>query len=208
MSLIEIVRKVSPMGLMDGFVGFTGFNTLHGVIKEQTQNGHMANNFTALFHAGTAAPIALSYILSGNAKIYYLLQKFCSGYFAYDTFYTIKYRKYNLTSAMFCYHHLASIYYLHQNPTSYMAHQVIFWGELSNLPSYFVYYYLKTNKNPKMLKWLKKLQFCLYSFIRLPIMSYLTYTALSTVEDRRPIYAVLPVYLMGLFWSRSLYKNL
>ena len=59
-----------------------------------------------------------------------------------------------------------------------------------------------------MLKWLKKLQFCLYSFIRLPIMSYLTYNALSTVEDRRPIYAVLPVYLMGLFWSRTLYKNL
>ena len=39
-------------------------------------------------------------------------------------------------------------------------------------------------------------------------MSYLTYNALSTVEDRRPIYAVLPVYLMGLFWSRTLYKNL
>ena len=65
---MEIARKMSPMGLMDGFVGFTGFNTLHSVIKEQTQNGHMANNFTALFHAGTAAPIALSYILSGNEK--------------------------------------------------------------------------------------------------------------------------------------------
>ena len=75
---MEIARKVSPMGLMDGFVGFTGFNTLHGVIKNQTQNGHMANNFTALFHAGMAAPIALSYILSGNEKIYYLLKKFCS----------------------------------------------------------------------------------------------------------------------------------
>ena len=46
---MEIARKVSPTGLMDGFVGFTGFNTLHNVIKEQTENGHMANNFTALF---------------------------------------------------------------------------------------------------------------------------------------------------------------
>ena len=27
MSIMEIARKVSPMGLMDGFVGFTGFNT-------------------------------------------------------------------------------------------------------------------------------------------------------------------------------------
>ena len=205
---MEIARKVSPTGLMDGFAGLTGFNTLHAVIKEHTQNGNMANNFTALFHAGISTPIALTYILSGNEKIYYLLQKFSSGYFSYDIIYTLKYRKFNLTSAMYCYHHLASIYYLHQNPATYMADKVIFWGELSNLPSYFVYYYLKTNKDPKMLEWLKKLQFCLYSFIRLPIMSYLTYNALAIVEDKRPIYAVLPVYIMGLFWSRSLYKNL
>ena len=94
-----------------------------------------------------------------------LLKQFCSGYFAYDTVYTIKYRKFNFASAFYCYHHLASIYYLHQNPVLYMADKVIFWGELSNLPSYFVYYYLKTNKDPKMLKWLIRLQFCMYSFI-------------------------------------------
>jgi len=205
---MELVRKISPMGLMDGCVSFMGFNMIHSAINVQTQNGNMSNNFTALFHAGSAVQLALSYIISGNDKNYYVLKKFCSGYFMYDTVYTIKYRKFNLTSIFYCYHHLSSIYYLHQNPTMYLADKVMFWGELSNLPSYFVYYYLKTNKDPKKLRLLKKLQFCLYSFIRLPIMSYLTYNALSTVEDKRPIYAVLPVYLMGLFWSRTLYKNL
>ena len=63
---MEIARKMSPMGLMDGFVGFTGFNTLHSVIKEQTQNGHMANNFTALFHAGDG---------STNCLILYFVRK-------------------------------------------------------------------------------------------------------------------------------------
>ena len=205
---MEIARKVSPMGLMDGCVSFMGFNMIHNVLKGEFLNGHMANNFTALFHAGTATQIALSYILSGNDKNYYLLKQYCSGYFAYDTVYTIKYRKFNFASAFYCYHHLASIYLLHQNPAMYMADKVIFWGALSNLPSYFVYYYLKTNKDPKRLKWLKKLQFCLYSFIRLPIMSYLTYNALSIVEDKRPIYAVLPIYLMGIYWSKALYNNL
>ena len=54
---MEIARKVSPMGLMDGCVSFMGFNMIHNVLKGEFLNGHMANNFTALFHAIGASSV-------------------------------------------------------------------------------------------------------------------------------------------------------
>ena len=167
----------------------------------------MANNFTALSHAGGSSIMALSYLLTKDTKLYYLLKKFSTGYFLYDTYHSAKYLKHPL-STMYIYHHLSTIYYLHQDPEVYKTGQIMFLAELSNIPSYFVYYYLKTGKNTKKIKILKKLQFYVYSFIRLPLLSYYAYNVIRNADNKIPVLTTLPVYFMGLMWSYKLWKNL
>ena len=203
---MDIVKSISPMGLMDGAVSWMSFNMIHNTLNEVMER-NMANNFTALFHATGCASMAGIYLLDNNPSLYHLLKKFSTGYFLYDTYHSAKYLKYPLSS-MYIYHHLATINYLHHDPETFKTGQIMFWAELSNIPSYFVYYYLKKSKNTKKIKFLKQMQFCVYSFIRLPILSYYAYTVLKNSEKKTPALITLPVYFMGLLWSYSLWKKL
>lgn len=206
MSIMEIVRSISPLGLMDSVVGYMGFNVIHNSLNSVMER-NMANNFTALFHAFGCTSLGLSCMLTKDTKLFYFLRKFSTGYFLYDVRHSAKHIKQPLSSA-YMYHHLATIYYLHQDPIKYNIAQIIFFGELSNIPSYFVYYLIKKAKDKKQIAFAKKIQFYVYSFIRLPIATYLTYDVLRTVDNRIPVYAMLPVYLMGLIWTNSLWKKL
>ena len=206
MSAFEMLNYVNPMSLMDSCVSWMGFNTIHTFLNLKMER-NMSNNFIALFHACGSSLMALSYLSTQNTQAHYILKKFSTGYFLYDTFHTAKYIKQPL-SYMYIYHHLATTYYIHQNPKIYKTGQIMFFAELSNIPSYFVYYYLKNSKNTKKINMLKKIQFCLYTFIRLPILSYYTYDVLKNAENKTPVLVVLPVYFMGLFWSYSLWKKL
>ena len=114
MSALDILKTLNPMGVMDGFVSFMGFNQLHHFLNSMMER-NMANNFTALSHAGGSSIMALSYLLTKDTKLYYLLKKFSTGYFLYDTYHSAKYLKHPL-STMYIYHHLSTIYYLHQDP--------------------------------------------------------------------------------------------
>ena len=117
-----------------------------------------------------------------------------------------------MSQQIYIYHHLATIFYLHQEPITYRIIEILGVGELSNLSSYFVYYYLKKdnkkNYNNKKIYILKKIQFYSYSFIRFPIASYLLFDVLNNVDDIKPIIIMLPVYLMGIFWSYKLWLKL
>ena len=62
--------------------------------------------------------------------------------------------------------------------------------------------------NKKNLAFWKKIQAYMYGVIRWPVLSYLTYSTLNKVEDPRPIYVVLPIYFMGIFWTINLFKKL
>ena len=104
---------------------------------------------------------------------------------------------------------MASIYILHQDPLIYRGGEIFFLAELSNIPSYIVYYLLKNKSgNGEKLKLMKKIQFLLYTIIRWPIMGYMFIKSLMTVKNKNPFFAIIPVYIMGLFWSRNLWKNL
>jgi len=206
MNSTEIIKYIKPMSLMDSCISWSGFNLIH-ILLNLNMERNMANNFTALVHAMGCGSLGLSYMLTKNPKLYYLLKKFSTGYFLYDTVHSAKHIKHPLSS-MYMYHHLAVTYYLHQNPTVYNPAQMLFFGEVSNIPSYFVYYLLKRGKNKKTLALAKKMQFYVYSFIRLPIATYLTYDVLVKVDNRIPVYYMIPVYLMGLIWTKSLWKNL
>ena len=206
MAALAAMKSINPMGVMDGFVSLVGFNQFHHFLNSMMER-NMANNFTALGHACGSSMMALGYLLTGNTKLYYFLKKFSTGYFLYDTYHSAKYLKHPL-STMYIYHHLSTIYYLHQNPDVYKTGQIMFLAELSNIPSYFVYYYLKTGKNTKKLKMLKKLQCYVYSFIRLPLLSYYAYDVIKNADNTIPVLTTLPVYFMGLIWSYNLWKKL
>ena len=206
MRALQVVKSVNPIGVMDSLVSWTGFNMFHTFLNSMMER-NMANNFTALGHASGSSLVALSYLITKNPSLYYLLKKFSTGYFLYDIYHSAKYLK-NPLSSLYIYHHLATINYLHYNPEIYKSGEIMFWAELSNIPSYFVYYYLKNGKNTKKLKLLKKLQFYTYSLIRLPILSYYAYSVIKNTENKSPVLITLPVYFMGLIWSYSLWKKL
>ena len=60
---------------------------------------------------------------------------------------------------------------MHQDPLKYYGGHILFFGELSNIPSYFVYYYQKQKNKESLVRKLKWAQFILYSGIRIPIMT-------------------------------------
>jgi len=194
------------MGIIDSFVFYMGFNLIHDSLNV-TMERNMANNFAALFHAVGSSSSALLYLTDGDPSVYYWLSKFSTGYFLYDSVHSAKYLKPPM-SIIYAYHHFATIYFLHKYPIKYNCAKIIFFAELSNIPSYYVYYLLKTGRGKRRLALAKKLQFCMYSFIRLPIVSYLLYDTWFKVDNKTSIYPMLPVYLMGVFWTKALWNNL
>lgn len=196
-------------------MAFSGFNLLHGFLRNNWNLTHsMANNFTAFTHASLSVLFAGSYLLSrqfeysGAENLYKVCRIVSTGYFSYDIVHIITHGKRTKLNLLYLYHHLASTYLIQQNPVIYRCAEVLFWGELSNLPMYMVYYHIKSKSNKAIIDFWKTTQAVGYTAIRLPILSYVTYDALSNVEDRFPIYTCLPVYFMGIFWSINLCKKL
>jgi len=196
--------------LVDSIVSVSSFTTLHKVFNKFYDSG-MSNNFTALTHATGASILGFSYLLSNNNLIYYFLKIFSTGYFLYDIKYILKRGKFNQLNIAYLYHHMASIYIINRNPIIYKGGDILFWGELSNIPSYFVYYFIKQATNPenaKKLLFLKRLQFFMYAGIRIPIMGYIATKTLLTTDKPHHFFPVLPVYLMGTIWTYKMFKVL
>tara|TARA_B100000424_G_C22698524_1_gene381189 strand:+ start:85 stop:408 length:324 start_codon:yes stop_codon:yes gene_type:complete len=105
------------------------------------------------------------------------------------------------------------ISYNHLIPAS---NQLIFYGELSNLPSYVVYHFMHTDSQDVctdiIVKMFKKIQKVVYGVIRIPIMTSILINLINTLDFNDPeilkMFAITsPVYLMGLVWSFKLIIN-
>ena len=162
--------------------------------------------------AGTHAVGAL--ILSGGCllldgkefeSLYTLAKLFSTGYFLFDTHYILRNEQLTVTRCAWLYHHIATIYYIHQDPIIYGGHKVLFWGELSNIPSYFVYYYLqlKLTYSYKFKIW-STLQKVLYTGIRLPVMAKLAMETYGKATNIKPLALIMPIYAMGIIWTYKL----
>lgn len=196
--------------IFDSIVAFTSFNGVHNLFTKFFDS-KMSNNFTALTHATGSTILGFSYLITKNPNLYYILKTFSSGYFLYDIKVILKGGDFNKLNLAFLYHHLASIYIINKNPVIYKGGNILFWGELSNIPSYFVYYCIKNKNNPQFaqhIPLLKKLQFFMYVGIRLPIMGYLAIKTLMTADKPLEFSPVIPVYIMGTIWSYKMYKTL
>ena len=106
----------------------------------------LSRNLASATHAIGTVALAGSCLLVNKKQfefMYSLVKIFSTGYFLFDSHYILQYEKLTPTRLAWLYHHIAIIYYIHQNPLVYNGHKLLFWGELSNIPTYFVYHYLQ-----------------------------------------------------------------
>ena len=148
-----------------------------------------------------------------------LLHNLCilntTGYFINDILFIIKTRKFTFKDFIYLYHHFfSSIYIIYQPKNSY-TFLWLFSAELSNIPSHFVYHYIKTdNKNNFQIKiknTCEKFQVFIYGFIRVFYLSYLTYLEYNVDKNdfQRNIFNLtFPLFIMGWAYSYVLIKKI
>ena len=193
-------------------------------------NNKLGINFSAMTHAFLSVLLSGTFMISdsfnllSNSNLLLLnntVRNVSSGYFMYDIVYTLLRQKGTLKYA-YLYHHLSSLYMLRMNRNVFPVHQILFFAEISNLPSYMVYYYLQLKKknngklkeyimNLKKYKYWRKVQNYLYTFIRIPILAYFTgnffISNLNNPENLKIGTFLFPVYLMGIYWSYKIVND-
>ena len=214
---MEIVRNADLMYYSDLGFCLGSYSWFYSNLK-RNMGEKLATNSISCLHATSSVALGLNYLYTRDQWIWRLICLISTGYFLHDARLIIYSNDYSLVNIGYLFHHLVSVYYLRKDPRIYNSHKLMFWAELSNIPSYVVYYLLKKKQretNAMKLKYLTKylkiakwLQFGLYSAIRIPYFGYLTYKTITEVEDKKPIFIVLPVYLMGVIWTSKLWKAL
>ena len=141
---------------------FLGFNVFHHFLYIIWKlSGSMANNFTAFTHASLSVVVAGSYLIArhydvpGADNLYSVSSIMSTGYFCYDMLHILMDGKRSKLNLLYLYHHSCSIYLLAHDPVTYRCGEILFWGELSNLPMYMVYYHLKSNSDKHTLNLLE-----------------------------------------------------
>ena len=171
-----------------------------------------SRNIVGFIHAFLSCLLNLIYMLTWNSLFNQLSLLSTLGYFLYDIIQIIYLDKKDVLRIALIYHHLASIYIILNDYIFLYSYLILFIGELSNLPSYFVYYYIQNDPTSNNLKLWKEIQIILYGFLRIPVMTlaliYL-YLHLDFTDQRilSLFYVASPVYLMGLIWTVKLILN-
>lgn len=179
------------------------FNIIEKIYRKKLSRSQ-SRNLVCLTHAVCSVLLNLGF----NPYLYKYSKNISTGYFIYDIIFALRYDKFNLTQFFYHYHHLTSIYILHLNPKYYLGDKLLFWAEISNIPSYFVYYYLhKEIVNKGDVNFWKNIQKYVYAFIRIPILGYFIQQSLKIAPNKIPILSGLPVYLLGIFWTKKLFKQ-
>ena len=200
--------------LIDSIKIFLLFNLIDWILS-LWYKPKISRNFIACFHANFSVLFNGIYFLTYYDFFSYYSFCVSIGYFLFDMYYIVIYENINLLRAMYLYHHFASIYMiLNCNQIPY-SHDLIFFGEFSNLPSYVIYHYLHLDNKKKYseeIKYWKLVQKILYGIIRIGIMSiYLFYMAInldfSNYHQILVSLAILPIYFMGLAWTFLLIKG-
>ena len=190
--------------------------TMLNQFLQRVQNKKLAMNSTSLIQATTTSFLWLC----GTS---HQLRVNTSGYFLFDLLYLLTQREINLLHSTYYYHHLAAIYYMSLDPTKFSWFTAIGIGEISNIPNYIVYYYLKTQPKDKddskkqsivlekkihndKLEFWKTVQKFWFSGIRVIVGSYLTYKELSNPNHIKTLLPLTPLYFLGIAWSLSMHK--
>ena len=178
------------------------------------QTKKIAMNSTALFHASSTVILGLQYLF--KQKYEYLIQFNSGGYFLFDFYYILKERKLNLLHGMYLYHHITGYLYMLLSSTKHYWPQVFLYSELSNIPSYLVYYSLKQDKLNKIknyksdkTKLLMKIQLAIYTIIRIFVLGYYGYKEIKNnkINKQPVVYSTSILYLFGCIWTMVMIKQ-
>lgn len=174
-----------------------------------------SNILTTLNAIGSIILIIL-YFQTTNNEIIMATILFPIVFYIYDTYY-IWFQK-NKNDYNYVLHHLTAIYLI-QCIYSYdgnvrTANLIVFMCiELSNLPLYYVYHYLKTNKVKdcdyyKKLLNLKIFQLSSYGFLRVVVCGYLLYKYFNDIKHK-PVFtsSMVLIYCMGAYWLQHQVKG-
>jgi hypothetical protein len=112
-------------------------------------------------------------------------------------------KKIDIMKLAYMYHHFSGIYLLSRDSREVPIGDMLFWGELSNLPSYPLYYYLHEDNSlhKEKIVFLQLLQKILYTGIRVPLLTQKLIQYLLTAPNYKHLFAIMPVYLMGIIWG-------
>jgi len=188
----------------DIIINTIGFKALNKIIQLRLSS-KLANNIVSGTHAVITTLSLFNYFYNPTNIKFNRIRSFSTAYFVYDIGQIISYRKINIMQLSYFYHHLAAIYMLHA-PLKHVlpVSEILFLGELSNLPSYPLYHYLHTkNSNKNKIAFLRLLQKFMYVGIRVPIMSQILVQFLRKpyTPAKKIAYPIFPIWLMGMVWS-------
>jgi len=171
------------------------FNITNRILK-QKYSKKQSENIVSGIHA------ICSLFFSGPNDVK-RLRWFSSAYFVHDFLQLFLSKKLNIMKFAYMYHHLSGIYLLIQDSREVPVRDILFWGELSNLPSYPLYYYLHQHNDAdkKKIIFLQILQKTLYTSIRIPLLSYKLINYLNKTKTYKHLFTIIPVYLMGIIWG-------
>ena len=212
--IVDIYNKFNPFSLFQYFFSYKFFDTSHKFLNKMVDK-NLANYGNSFIHSTSFCLFSFLYFILENKEeklfstFWGFLKVYSSGYFIYDFLYIIKHKKINMVNFVLLYHHLSSINLLRDNKLSKYVFKMVLFAEISNFPSPIVYYLIKSKtKNKEFLLFMKKIQFVLYSFFRIPLIGYYIISIFKKYPYNKNLYISLPVYLMGVVWTSKLYKGL
>jgi hypothetical protein len=175
---------------------------------------HVINSVSTI-HAASAFIFCFLYFnLNHNNILSSLIITNSCGYYLYDSIdqYIKLNKKFSIVNFGFLYHHLVSIYtFTNYNIETYQLLYLLYIAEIANIPTKIVYYLIKEEqiKNEKYIltNIMKIIQLIFYLYVRVYKVSIIYFNLLFSVEDRTPLIINSPLYILGLFWTYSIYKS-
>ena len=163
-------------------------------------------NYTSATHTFIIIPLQLIYFYYPNKSLFNFNKLFSMHYFINDTQNILsRINNFNAMDLFYLFHHLITIINLHpikmNDLHSYWVIVSFFWGEVSNIPYFFVYHLLKTNGSKERIKQIKTIQKYHYSFIRVFIGAYCAYNYCITQSNVYCLYFTVTLYFIGIFFS-------
>ena len=179
--------------------GFVSYKLCNYVLQKYTTK-KLAWNYTSLIHATTTC-----FVWTFGTETMMLCNS--GGYFLHDIYYILKNEKLNISNLLYFYHHIACLYYMRLSPLKYNWFNIIGVGELSNIPNYFVYHYLKTDPGSEKLKTWKSVQKVWYGGMRTIVAGVMTYREINHPVRFWKLLPVSPLFILGILWAGIIIKK-
>jgi hypothetical protein len=162
-------------------------------------------NLVKLTHSVLISGLSIIYLYSPNTIIKNLIFFISSSYFTVDT--KLILNRENIDYPIL-YHHIVALLLLFSFYIDYYGDLLIYLyslAEISNIPMYTTYHLIKTSPNMNIIVYSNVIQTIVYGYLRIYCFTdfiiknpYLIYT---------PLTPLLGIYLIGLVWFYTLFKQ-